>query len=145
METCEDTKFWLEWGLVCDVPSCEFIWLPVWDALFCPLGDEGGVMCGVVLGDWLGFPTKVAPIKEEPTTVAMFRLWCLNNERPGTPPDNGGRSKRCLDRRGFVGTILWLSRLGFGKKIWGDWVYYHVKIMATYIKQSEKEIIFPLI
>ena len=47
METCEDTKFWLEWGLVYDVLYCEFSWLPVWDALFCALGDEGGVMCGV--------------------------------------------------------------------------------------------------
>ena len=33
METCEDTKFWLEQGLVCDVPWCEFNWLPVWDVL----------------------------------------------------------------------------------------------------------------
>ena len=71
---CEDTKFWLEWGLVCDVPGCEFNWFPVWDALFCPLGDEGGVMCSVVLGDQLEFPTKVAPRKEEPTIVATFRL-----------------------------------------------------------------------
>ena len=74
MATCEDTKFWLERGLVCDVPDCEFSWLPIWDALFYPLGDEGGVMCGVVLGDRLVFPTKFSPRKEEPTTVAMFRL-----------------------------------------------------------------------
>ena len=74
MATCEDMKFWLEQGLVCDVPDCEFSWLPIWDALFFPLGDKGGVMCGVVLGDQLGFPTKVAPRKEEPTTVATFRL-----------------------------------------------------------------------
>ena len=74
METCEDTKFWLERGLVCDVPFCEFSWIPIWDALFCPLGDEGGVMCGVVLGDLLGFLTKVYARKDEPTTVAMFHL-----------------------------------------------------------------------
>ena len=72
MEMCEDMKFWLERGLVCDVPCCEFSWLPVWDVLLCTPGDEGGVVCGVVLGDRLGFPTKVAPRKEEPTTMAMF-------------------------------------------------------------------------
>ena len=66
METCQDTTFWLERGLVYDVPSCEFSWLPVWDAIFCPLGDEGGVTCGVVLGGRLGFPTKVSLSKEEP-------------------------------------------------------------------------------
>ena len=74
MATCEDTKFWLERGLVCDVPYCEFSWLPIWDTLLYPPGDEGGVVCSVVLGDRLGFPTKVAPRKEEPTTVAMFCL-----------------------------------------------------------------------
>ena len=74
MATCEDMKFWLERGLVCDLPCFEFSWLPVWDVFVYPPGDEGVVVCGVVLGDWLGFPTKVAPRKEEPTTVAMFRL-----------------------------------------------------------------------
>ena len=51
MATCEYIKFWLEQGLVCDVPCCEFSWLPVWDALLCPIGEEGEVVCGVVLGD----------------------------------------------------------------------------------------------
>ena len=110
--------------------------------LLYPLGVEGGVVCGVLLGDWLGFPTKVSPRKDEPTIMAMFHLWRLNGKIPGTPPDNGGRSKRRLDRRGSVGTIWVLTKLGFGK-IWWDWVYDQDKFMATYIKQSENEMNFP--
>ena len=74
MATCEDMKFWLERGLVYDIPCCEFSWPLVWDTLLCPLGVEGGVVCGVVLGDRLGFPTMVAPMKDEPMMVEVFRL-----------------------------------------------------------------------
>ena len=74
MVTCEDTKLYLDQGLVCDVPYCEFSGLPLWDAHLWPLGDKEGAVCGVVLGDRLGFPTKVAPRKDEPKIVAMFRL-----------------------------------------------------------------------
>ena len=80
-----------------------------------PLRVTRGVVCGVVLGDRLGFPTTTTSIKEEPIMVAVFHLWCLNGERPGTPPGNGGRSKRHLDRRGSIGTVRVSTRLGFGK------------------------------
>lgn len=139
---CEDTKFWLEWGLVYGVPCCEFSWLPEWDALLFPPGVKGGVVCGVVLGDQLGFPTMVSPIKEEPMMVAVFHLWRLNDERPGTPLGNGGRSKRRLDQWGSIRTVRVSTRLGF-RKLWEDRVYDQRKIMATYIKQSENKKKFP--
>ena len=72
--TCENTKFWLGRGLVCGVPCCVFDWLPEWVALLCPLGVMGGVVCGVVLGDRQGFPTKDSPIKDKPIMVAVFCL-----------------------------------------------------------------------
>ena len=74
METCEDMNLCLERGLFCDVPYCEFSWLLIWDVILCPPGDEGGVVCGLVLGDRPGFPTKDAPTKDEPMMVATFRL-----------------------------------------------------------------------
>ena len=88
-------------------------------------------MCGVVLGDRLRFPTKVAPRKVEPTTEEKFRLWRLNGEIPGTPPINGGRSKRRLDRRGSIGTIWVSTKLGFGKilrgsSLWSRQIYGHI-------------------
>ena len=71
---CEEKKFWLERGLVFDVHCCVFSWLPEWDTLLYPLGVKGGVVCCVVLGDRLGFPTMVAPMKDEPMTAAVFHL-----------------------------------------------------------------------
>ena len=70
---------------------------------------------GVVLGDPQVFPITGALIKHEPIMVVVCHLRCLNGERLGTPPSNGGRSKKCLDRRGPIGSILVLTRFGFGK------------------------------
>ena len=61
-------------------------------------GEPMGVFTNVALGDLLGFPAKGALIKDEPIRVAVFHLSRLNGERPGTPPSNGGRSKRRLDQ-----------------------------------------------
>ena len=63
-------------------------------------------MCRVALGYQPRFPTKDAPIKDEQIMVAVFHISHMNGERNGTPPGNGGRSKRLLDRRGLVGSIL---------------------------------------
>ena len=100
----ENTGFWLSMGIFYDIPDFVFFWLPEWVELLYPLGVVGGVQCGdpagvstnVVLGDPWGFPTKDALIKDDPIMVVVFRLLCLNGERPGTPP-NGERSKKCLD------------------------------------------------
>lgn len=70
----ENKKFWLGIGLVCDVPCYVFGWLPEWDRLIYPVGVLGGVVCGVMLGDRLGFPTKDSPIKDEPIMVEEFCL-----------------------------------------------------------------------
>ena len=72
--TCENTKFWLGRGFFCDVPYCVFDWLPGWVAILCPLGVVGVVVCGVALGDRPRFPTKDAPIKDEPIMVVAFCL-----------------------------------------------------------------------
>ena len=37
-------------------------------------GDPTGVSTSVVLGDPWGFPTKYAPIKDEPIRVVVFHL-----------------------------------------------------------------------
>ena len=74
IETCENTKFWLGRGLVCDVPCCVFDCLLEWVALLCPLGVMGGLVCGVVLGDRPGFPNKDALIKDRPIMVVVFHL-----------------------------------------------------------------------
>ena len=79
---CENTRFWLCMGFVCDVPGCVLCWLPEWVALIYPLRVVGGVVCGdpewvstgVALGDPWGFPTKDARIKDEMIRVAVFRL-----------------------------------------------------------------------
>ena len=61
-------------------------------------GDPTGISTSVVLGDPWGFPIKDALIKDEPIMEAVCHLLRLNGEIPGTPPSNGGRSKKCLDR-----------------------------------------------
>ena len=71
---CENTKFYLGRGLFCDIPCYVFGWLPEWVALLYPLRFLGGVVCDVVLGDRSRFPTKDAPIKDEPIIVAAFHL-----------------------------------------------------------------------
>ena len=109
-------------GFVCNVPGCAFTWLPEWVAHLCPLGVVGGVVCGdpvgvstnVVLGDPRGFPTKYAPIKDEPIRVVVCHLLCLNGERTGTPRSNGGRSKKRLYRQGPIGSIMMSTRFNFG-------------------------------
>lgn len=140
--TCENTMFWLGRGFICDIPCYVFDWLPEWVALLCPPGVVGGVVCGVVLGGRPGFPTKDSPIKDEPIMVATFHLWCLIGERLRTPPGNEGRSKICLDQRGPIGSVLALTRSGFGN-IWEDIDNNQRKILITYIKQSENKINFP--
>ena len=72
--TYENTTFWLGRGFIYDVPYYVFDWLPEWVALLCPLGVMGGVVCGVALGDQPRFPTKDAPIKDEPIMVATFYI-----------------------------------------------------------------------
>ena len=74
-------------------------------------GDPAGVFTSVVLGDPWGFPITYALIKDKLIMVVVCHLRCLNGEIPGTSPSNEGRSKKPLDRRGPVGSVMVLTSI----------------------------------
>ena len=128
--------------LPCGVPCCMLCWFPEGVALLCPMGVVGGVDCGdparvstsMVLGDPWGFSTKYSLIKDEPIMVVVCRLWHLNCEIPETPPSNGGRSKKFLDRRGLVGSVMVSTSLILEIFLvyWDKEYYYQIKYDHIY-------------